>query len=299
MVRIMELRNLYSFLRVTELGSFTKAAAELNYAQSTVTMQIKQLEDELGVPLFERIGKKNMLTAYGQQLVEYANQMLYLENQIFSIGKEGSEKGNASLRIGVVESIMCSLISDSIWKFNSKFPDVKIQIRLAVTETLFDLLRHNEVDIILTIGDTLGAPDLVHAGNHKEEAVFISSESHHLALQSNVSLQDVFSQPFILTGDNTFIQHELYKRANEIGATVRGVIQTESSRLILEFVRQNLGLSLLPKYMICSGDLGNGIKSLEVKDFYLPFYVNIYYHRNKWLTPQAKGFIDLIGEHWR
>ena len=71
----MELRNLNTFLRITQLGSFTKAAKELGYATSTITAQIQQLEEEIGTPLFERMGRKNVLTPAGQELIPYAQQM--------------------------------------------------------------------------------------------------------------------------------------------------------------------------------------------------------------------------------
>lgn len=81
----MEFRNLYSFLRVVELGSFTKAAQELGYAQSTITTQIKQLEAEMGFSLFEHVGRRVSLTVYGQQVIPYVNQILQIQEQISSI----------------------------------------------------------------------------------------------------------------------------------------------------------------------------------------------------------------------
>lgn len=77
----MELRNLYTFIRASELESFTKVADELGYAQSTITMQIKQLEEEIGKPLFDRIGKKVALTSVGQDILPYVNEILQYEKK--------------------------------------------------------------------------------------------------------------------------------------------------------------------------------------------------------------------------
>ena len=181
----MELRNLYSFLRVAELGSYTKAAEELGYAQSTITAQIQQLEGELAVPLFERIGKKNMLTVYGQQLTAYANQIL---------GQEDRSAIRGTLRIGVVESIMHSLLLAVIGRYRQLYPQVSVRIRLAVTAPLVEMLHHNEVDMIFTLGEA-AAQDCVRAASHRENAVFIASPEHPLAQRASVPLATVLIIP--------------------------------------------------------------------------------------------------------
>ena len=99
----MEFRNLYSFLKVHDLGSFSKAAEDLGYAQSTVTLHIQQLEDELGVPLFDRIGRKNSLTPYGTQLLDYARKILQLQEQVKFISRADRTKIGGTLRLGMVE----------------------------------------------------------------------------------------------------------------------------------------------------------------------------------------------------
>ena len=106
----MELRNLNTFLRITQLGSFTKAAKELGYATSTITAQIQQLEEEIGTPLFERMGRKNVLTPAGQELIPYAQQMAQLSQQIEYLGDPKQREIRGTLRIGIVESILHSLL---------------------------------------------------------------------------------------------------------------------------------------------------------------------------------------------
>ena len=110
----MEFRNLYSFLRTAELGSFTKAAQELGYAQSTITTQIQQLESELGFPLFEHIGRRIDLTVHGREVITYANQILHIQEQILNLHHTNSADTHGTLRIGIVESIMNSTLLATI-----------------------------------------------------------------------------------------------------------------------------------------------------------------------------------------
>ena len=106
----MEIRNLISFLRVAELGNFTKAAKELGYSQAAVTVHISQLEKELHTPLFERIGNKNILTPVGQHLVEYANQMLQLHEDITNLTQTDLSTCRGTLRLGAIESVAFSFL---------------------------------------------------------------------------------------------------------------------------------------------------------------------------------------------
>lgn len=294
----MEFRNLYSFLRVVELGSFTKAAQELGYAQSTITTQIKQLEAEIGFSLFEHIGRRVTLTVYGQQIIPYVNQILHIQELISSIDQTAPSEIHGTLRIGIVESIMNSLLLTNIKKYRECFPNVMIQIYPAVTKPLFEMLRRNEVDLIFAMGDQVSMSDCVCPCSHEESSVFISAPEHPMAQMKHVALADVLNQPMILTGEITFLRQELTKKARSCGIELCPVIQTESSSIIINLVRQNLGISFLPVHLVRSAFLSGKVAVLPITDYELPFHVHVCYHKNKYLTPQMAGMIQLTQEYW-
>lgn len=294
----MEFRNLYSFLRVAELGSFTKAAAELGYAQSTVTTQIKGLEAEMGFALFEHVGRRVTLTSYGQQLIPYVNEILQLEERISLIHQTAPSEVVGTLRIGIVESILNSLLLANIKEYRARFPNVLIQIYPAVTKPLLEMLRKNEVDLIFAMGEQGSTAGFICAASHDERAVFVASPEHPMAQMECVSLADVLRQPLILTGEITLLRQELVKAAGGLGLEVQPVIETQSSNIILSLVRQNLGLSFLPEHMVRSAYLSGKVAVLPVIDYELPFQVHIYYHKNKYLTPQMTGLISQIEGYW-
>ena len=101
----MEIRYLQSFLQVAKDGNFTKAADRLGYSQGTVTVQIKQLEKEIGAPLFQRIGNKSILTSAGEKLIEYANQMLLINDNIKNLASTNPILIKGILRIGFIDSL--------------------------------------------------------------------------------------------------------------------------------------------------------------------------------------------------
>ncbi len=295
----MELRNLHSFLRVAELGNFTYAARDLGYTQSTITIQIHQLEQEIGAPLFERIGKTLKLTAQGNALQAYANEMLSLETRILQIGEPAAENIHGSLRIGIVESIMNSLFLAIVKEYETRFPHVFLQVVPAVSPTLFSMLGHNDVDIIFTLGTMASVRDCVRAASHKERAVFAAAPEHPLAHKKELTLADVLSYPIISNGEQTFLQQELYKRALECGKEVQSNIQSESSGIIVSLAEQNLGIALQAEYLLKAAVEAGKLCILPVTDFSLPFYIHIFYHKNKWKTPQMEGLIQLAEAYWQ
>lgn len=295
----MEIRNLKSFLKIAEVGSFTKAASDLNYSQSTVTTHIQQLEDELGVALFDRIGNKNVLTEYGQQLVIYSNEILQTEEKIQNIGNINSTKLQGSLRIGVVESIMLSLVLNIIPDYKKLFPEIATLWEIHISSTLFEMVKKNKVDLILTMGEMNHNPEYVRVISHKESGAFFCSSRHPLAKKEKILLKDIFDYPIILTGDDTFFQQELYKLSLLANKPINSTIKTDSPTVILNLVQENLGITFLNQSLVHYIKKDKGIIALPVSDLNFKFYIHVYYHKNKWVTPQMNSFIELIKNYWQ
>lgn len=295
----MEFRNLHTFLRVAEIGNFTKAAEELGYAQSTVTTQIQQLESELGISLFDRIGKKAMLTMYGQQLIVYANRILQNVEEIQQFGRTSPADIQGSIRIGIVESLLTTLLL-VIERFRNQYPKVFIQVRLGVTEDLLNMLRHNEVDLVYTMGDMWDTKDCECAASHKECAVFFCALNNPLSHKKSIRLNEILDQPLILTGPKTFLYRQLNRLALEAGKTIAPSIQTDSAKVIIDMVERDMGVSLLPEYMVLRPPISRyyQFSILPVENFPLEFYTRIFYHKNKWQTVQMSSFIDFTKQHW-
>ena len=124
----MTIIQLSTFLKIIEMNSFSAAANSLGYAQSTVTTQIKQLEDELGCVLFERLGKSISLTSAGERLITYAEKMLQLERDIrLEVTDEDNPAG--VLKLGVSESLCVSRFPKILMEFNRLNPRTEIRIQ--------------------------------------------------------------------------------------------------------------------------------------------------------------------------
>ena len=126
----MEVRNLITFLKIIETGSFSKAAEQLTYSQSTVTVQIQQLEEEIGVQLFDRIGKKIYVTEKGHELEAYAQQIIALTQQAAAIGGEEQEL-QGTLRLACLDSPFTAVLPDILREYHCAHPKVDIIVKTA------------------------------------------------------------------------------------------------------------------------------------------------------------------------
>ena len=140
----MELRNLITFTQVASLGSFTRAAEQLGYSQSTVSFQIKQLEDELGCLLFERINHTVTLTERGQELVAYAHRVRELtEGFKESLTKDDELSGH--IRIVTPDSVCDDIIDTGFIEFHNRYPNIQVKFTTADTLVMFDKIGRAHV----------------------------------------------------------------------------------------------------------------------------------------------------------
>ncbi|MDO4719235.1 MAG: LysR family transcriptional regulator [Peptostreptococcaceae bacterium] len=292
----MEFRTLMSFIAVAEMGSYTRAAEKLGYAQSTVSTHIRALEQEFDFPLFDLIANKVFLTAKGALLLEYAYQVIELEEKIRADLREG-EAENIRICIGAVESIMTSFILDTIGGFSETYPDIQIEIVQDITGRLLNLLRKNEIDIAIVMGMPITDDDICVLGKQKVRARFFCSSDHPLAEKPEVCLSEVLRHRIILTGADTFLQKKFEAIIKKRDQSIYSNINSHCPRIIIDMVRRNLGVSLLPDYLLQRES--EEIQILKVPDFSLSFYLQVCHHKGKYLYPTHKEFIRLVKEKFR
>ena len=146
----MEIRHLQTFITIVELDGFTKAAEHLGYAQSTITAHIQILESEMGEVLFDRLGKKVVLTSVGKKLLSYAKQMLNVYREIRNITSDENDV-SGDLIIGAGESLSIYRLGKILKEYKKSFPKVNIILKDAICSDLRSKLYSGELDIIITI----------------------------------------------------------------------------------------------------------------------------------------------------
>lgn len=291
----MELRNIETFIRLTELGSFSRTAESLGYSQSTVTVQIQQLEKELGFFLFERIGKRVVLTNLGKSFLSMAKEMKKTEEQMLHLGTKGKEVSGV-LRVGGIESLINPYSADLIKEYNRRFPKVTLEIKTSHTAELLQMIKENSLDIAVGFGRRIADRDCHIVFARPYRLLFVAHSENELSTRKKISLKEALAQPLLLTERNSIYRQELEEMAAEEGIPISSLMEIDNTMILLELVKRGLGISFLPNYIFRGNTSDTKISKLDVKGCTRKFWCQIFHHRKKWISPAIKAFIDLTIE---
>ena len=289
----MQLRNLITFIHVAELGSFTKAAEQLGYSQSTISFQIKQLEEELDCLLFERINHTITLTERGQELVSYAHQIRDLTDEF----KEKPSKGDqlsGHIHIVTPDSICEEMVTARYFDFHSKYPLISIRFSTADTSAMFEMLVRNEADLIITLDCHAYHKDYIIAKEEPLSMHFVTNSHSKFAGQKQLSIRDIANEPFVLTeygqGYRRAFDSELAKRSIDITP----VLEIGRTDMIASVLAKSDMISYLPDF-VTKPLVDTGVLCyLDVCDMNIEIWKQLIYHKNKWLSKSLKALIAYI-----
>ena len=186
----MELRNLKTFLRVAALKNFTAAGVELGYSQANISAQIKQLEREVGAPLFDRIGRTVSLTQYGEALLPYARSIVSTAVEMESLLRRDEDLAGV-IRVGMVESLFDALAPDLLPAYHRAYPRVQIELSVDATATLKEALSRGTLDLACLIDDPLPPGQWQVLAAAETRAVAAVNSSHPLAGRGRVRVEEL------------------------------------------------------------------------------------------------------------
>ena len=291
----LDIKNIKTFIRVSELNSFTNAAKELNYVQSTVTSQIQQLESELGFPLFDRIGKSVSLTSMGKEFLIRAYEIVHIIEDVQSLGKKDDEISGV-LRVGVLESLLLNKVTNILTKFKDTYKNITLIIKMGESDELIHMLKRNELDIIYLSTENDTEEDIKCCYKNEEEIIFVSSIDHPLAKKEEIMLQELFNYSFVLTEKNGICHKRLLKTVAENDLTLNYSIEVDSTAAVALAVEKGLGIAFLPKYSVEHLIKEKKLKHLNVQIEKQTYFSRVLRHKGRWFSPVMQNFISLIKE---
>lgn len=291
----MDIKQLRTFLTIARFQSFTQAAQDLDYAQSTITTQIQLLERELGVRLFERLGHRITLTSEGKRLLPFAEQILKLASEARNaIGNCQLPKG--TLTIGAVESLCITRLPRILKEYRSRYPDVEITLKFGNCNEFLGFLKENTIDIAFFLGKKVSEEEFTTEIQFPEPLVILASPGHPLTQKNCVYPQDLANESFVLTEpgcgyralfENTLAQYNLKPRS---------IIETGNVQAIKQLTMSELGLTLLPLVAVEEECSQRRLVKLNWQGPAFQLLTQVIYHKNKWISAPLKAFIELIHE---
>ena len=288
----MEIRQLKTFRTLARMGSFTYTAAALDYVQSTITAQIQSLEEELGVTLFDRLGKGVRLTDAGTRLLSYADQILQLADEA-RIHVTGTDIPTGTLRISAPETLCIYRLPQLLSEFHKLFPQVQVIFRPCRVADLRREVMDGNLDVAFVLEEVIQFGSLTTEVLRRESLSVIASPDHRLSQREIVYPGDLINEPILLTElgcnyrnlfENALIRAGVYPKSN---------LEFNSIEAIKQCVIAGMGISVLPTVAIQSAFAAGQLVCLPwfEPDFHV--FSQMIWNKTRWQSPQLIAFVSL------
>ncbi len=287
----MEFRQLKTFLAVAERLSFHRGARAIGYAQSSVSAQVMALEEELGVRLFDRLGRRVRLTPAGESLEPYARKIIDLEA---AARAEAAEESRAvgSLTVRVPETICVHRLPPVVADFRRRMPRVKLDFISCTAEGLRHDLQKGVTDLAFLLADEVASPDLRHEALGVEEMVLVAARGHRLAGARAVALGELAGETLLLSRVDCSYRRVLETAMRAAGVAAGLVMEYNSVAAIVRHAAAGLGLAFLPR-VAARRELARGeLTRLAWPQGGMEVARLMVWHKDKWLSPALRSFMD-------
>jgi DNA-binding transcriptional LysR family regulator len=288
----MEIRHLKTFLTVAKLLSFNKAADRLHYAQSSISAQIHALEGELGAPLFDRLGRRILLTEAGDRLIPYAEKIIDLADETKAeIGGDAEPAGSLTVRIP--ESFGIYRLPPVIEEFSRLCPKVRVNLTTCAHEGLQKDLQKGVTDLAFLLTDSFHAADLEAENLGFETITLVAAPSHRLAKERVVRTRDLKGELVLLSRVDCSYRRILERVLEEEGISISTGIIFHSVETLKRCVMAGTGITVLPEISV-SEDIKSGkLGRLAWEEGDLEVAILMIRSKARWVSPALNAFMEI------
>lgn len=293
----MDLKYLYTFRTIVDEGGFNKAAQKLNYTQSTITFQMNQLKQGLSTCLFEKIGRKMVLTKAGESLIPYVDEILQSIDKLHSFESDLSEY-QGDLRVGVAETQLCYRFPAILKEFHLKAPKARLFLRSMNCYDIRDELLNGTLDIGVFYEDVGGfGSSLVTYEIGTFPTILLASPETQRQFPDFIKPDQVLSLPLVINEPNCIFRQMFEEYLREKSIRLGHTIELWSIPTIKNLVASGVGITYLPLFTVQEELKTEVLKEIGT-DMEEPAITAVCgHHKNKWISPLMQLFIDLCKEH--
>ncbi len=296
----MDLRTLRAFVEVIRQGGFSQAAKTVFATQSTISKAVRQIEEELGLLLLDRIGHRNRLTEAGEIVFRRAVTMLAERDDLVHELDELRGLKRGLLRLGLPPVGSSILFAPLFAQFRNQYPGVEINLVEQGSKRLEDLLLTGELDLaacLLPVG-----PEFAWQDVRREPIDLIVPTDHPLSGRDTVALSELVDQPFILFGEGFVLNPIIQNACQRSGFQPRVISRSSQIDFIIELVSCGLGIGFLPR-MIAKKCLTERYRHIAITDQGMDWNIALVWRRGSYLSLSAKAWLELarmegVGETW-
>ena len=287
--RRITFRQLETFSAVARLQGFTRAAEALHLTQPAVSIQIRQIAETIGLPLFEQNGRDITLTAAGEELLAMVRELDDAWNRFESAIDDLKGFKRGKLRVGLVTTAK-HFLPRMLGDFYRRYPDIDIELEIANRQKIVERLHGNQDDLYIMSYPPEHLNIVSHAFLDNEYVVLAPAE--HWAVGRQVSLKDLAGEPFLLREEGSGSRHVIDEHMRDNGIQLNVRLSLASNEAIRELVASGMGLTILSCQALGGLPERDGLAFLDVEGFPLKRNWSVVHLRTKVLSLPAKAFID-------
>ncbi|MFF2890100.1 LysR family transcriptional regulator [Paenibacillus sp. NPDC057967] len=291
----MELRQLNTFRTVAFTLNFSRAAEVLNYVPSNVTMQIKALEEELGVRLFDRLGKQLVLTSAGKRFLIKIQSVLEKLDEARSVVHDNKHL-SGTLTISANE-VLCAYRLPVVFRlFRSRHPGVRLIFRSVPNQQLKQTLFDGTADVVFMLDETIRSTGLTLEPLVEETFRFFAAPDHPLVKRTSLKLEDFHGEVF-LTNEKGCTYRTMFDRGFEQeGIDSITYLEFQNAEAIKQCAIAGIGIAFLPEITTKAEVERGELVALPWQIPDLHVYTQMLWHKDKWLSPIIESFIEAARE---
>ena len=296
----MDIKNLYTFKTIIEAGSFIQAASVLGYTQSTITFQVRQLERELGITLFEKIGRRMVLTQAGENIVPYVRDTIEAYEKMKNVGKDCSELCG-ELNIILSETIFCYKMQPAIREFHAMAPHIKLKMRSLSCQATKQALLEGAADLGICYDESEADERLAITalGHCRMELVASRQLVEEMGMAKLDFTQESAAIPtsFITDEPGGIFRSSFETYLKQQNIAMEPTIELWSTETIKSMVLAGIGIAYLPQFVLQNELDHKELVALPHHISYAGIRAIYCYHKNKYVTPQMKLLMNLLQKH--
>ncbi|MBJ3776896.1 LysR family transcriptional regulator [Acuticoccus mangrovi] len=289
----MEFRTLRAFVEVVRQGGFSQAAKAVFTTQSTVSKAVKQLEDEIGLPLFDRIGHRSVMTAAGEIVYQRGIKLLADRDDLLAELDEIRGLNRGVLRLGLPSVGSSTLFAPLLAIYRQRHPGIEIRLVEHGSTELEEILRAGDIDVAGMLAPTSQEFDWQPV--RREPLVVLLPADHPLGERSSLSLADLKDLPFILF-DGGFALHRLVlERSRKAGFEPTIAAESSQTDFMVELVGAGMGVTFLPR-MLAAQSPHPAVREVLLGEPNMAWVMCVAWRRSGYLSDAAKAWLELVRE---
>jgi DNA-binding transcriptional LysR family regulator len=288
MENLLDLRQVRTFVKVACTRSFTRAAAQLHYAQSSVTAQVQALESDLGLPLFNRLGRQVELTDAGRQFLIHAEKLICTAEQA-RLSVQKGDRIVGPLVVSAAESLLTYRMPELLRVFQATYPDVRLTLHADVS-CATHTVQEPGVDLGISIDEPIQSPSLLVQKLRKERVLALVAAEHPLAKKKKLTAADIAEEQILLTERSCSYRAVFERAMSQDGGRVNRVLEFASVEALKQCAMVRMGVAVLPELVVAAELQRGSLVALAWPQKPVYVYTQLVRHRDKWFSPVMQAF---------